>query len=79
MVFVHGSGSSRHRPCNRRVRGRAERRGPGTPLFDLLTREEEVDRAPVSGIGLLAGRLAKSFPADYLVQHFGVAPLQAHG
>ena len=79
MVFVHGSGSSRHRPGNRRIPGVPNGAGPGTPLFDLLTGEEEVDRAPVSGIGLLAGRLAKSFPARCLVQHFGVAPLQAHG
>ena len=32
--------------------------GLGTLLFDLLTPEEERDRANVFDIGLLAGRLA---------------------
>jgi putative phosphoribosyl transferase len=57
VVFVHGSGSSRHSPRNRHVADMLHRAGLGTLLFDLLTREEEVDRRNVFDIGLLAGRL----------------------
>jgi putative phosphoribosyl transferase len=58
VVFAHGSGSSRHSPRNRRVAGILNGAGLGTLLFDLLTAEEERDRANVFDIGLLAGRLA---------------------
>jgi putative phosphoribosyl transferase len=57
VVFVHGSGSSRHSPRNRHVAGVLNDAGLGTLLFDLLTPEEERDRANVFDIGLLAGRL----------------------
>jgi len=57
VVFVHGSGSSRHSPRNRLVAGVLNRAGLGTLLFDLLTQEEELDRANVFDIGLLAARL----------------------
>ena len=59
VVFVHGSGSSRHSPRNRHVAGVLNDAGLGTLLFDLLTPEEERDRANVFDIGLLAGRLAQ--------------------
>jgi putative phosphoribosyl transferase len=59
VVFVHGSGSSRHSPRNRHVAGVLNDAGLGTLLFDLLTPEEEADRANVFDIGLLAGRLAE--------------------
>ena len=59
VVFVHGSGSSRHSPRNRHVAGVLNDAGLGTLLFDLLTREEEADRANVFDIGLLAGRLVQ--------------------
>jgi putative phosphoribosyl transferase len=59
VVFVHGSGSSRHSPRNRHVAGVLNDAGLGTLLFDLLTAEEERDRANVFDIGLLAGRLAQ--------------------
>jgi len=59
VVFVHGSGSSRHSPRNRYVAGRLNEAGLGTLLFDLLTPAEEVDRANVFDIGMLAGRLAE--------------------
>ena len=59
VVFVHGSGSSRHSPRNRYVAGVLNDAGLGTLLFDLLTPEEELDRANVFDIGLLAGRLAE--------------------
>jgi putative phosphoribosyl transferase len=57
VVFVHGSGSSRHSPRNRHVAGRLSDAGLATLLFDLLTPAEEGDRSRVFGIGLLADRL----------------------
>ncbi|MFD5899409.1 phosphoribosyltransferase family protein [Streptomyces sp. NPDC060366] len=57
VVFAHGSGSSRHSPRNRFVAAGLNRAGLGTLLFDLLTEEEEADRANVFDTGLLAGRL----------------------
>jgi putative phosphoribosyl transferase len=59
VVFVHGSGSSRHSPRNRHVAAVLNDAGLGTLLFDLLTPEEELDRANVFDIGLLAGRLVQ--------------------
>jgi len=59
VVFAHGSGSSRHSPRNRYVAGVLNDAGLSTLLFDLLTPEEERDRANVFDIGLLAGRLAE--------------------
>jgi putative phosphoribosyl transferase len=59
VVFAHGSGSSRHSPRNRHVADVLNGAGLGTLLFDLLTPEEERDRANVFDIGLLAERLAK--------------------
>ena len=41
VVFVHGSGSSRHSPRNQYVAKEMQRGGLGTLLFDLLTVEEE--------------------------------------
>ena len=58
VVFAHGSGSSRHSPRNRFVASVLNRAGLATLLFDLLTAEEEFDRANVFDIGLLAARLA---------------------
>ena len=60
VVFVHGSGSSRHSPRNRHVAAVLNDAGLGTLLFDLLTREEELDQANVFDIGLLAGRLVQA-------------------
>jgi putative phosphoribosyl transferase len=57
VVFAHGSGSSRHSPRNRFVADVLASAGLGTLLFDLLTAEEEQDRANVFDIGLLASRL----------------------
>ena len=57
VVFAHGSGSSRHSPRNRYVARVLNEAGLGTLLFDLLTPEEEADRANVFDIELLAGRL----------------------
>ncbi|MFF4212359.1 phosphoribosyltransferase family protein [Streptomyces sp. NPDC001796] len=58
VVFAHGSGSSRHSPRNRFVAEGLNRAGLGTLLFDLLTEEEERDRANVFDTELLARRLS---------------------
>ena len=57
VVFAHGSGSSRFSPRNMAVAKALNGRGIATLLFDLLTPDEEQDRANVFDIPLLAGRL----------------------
>ena len=57
VVFAHGSGSSRRSPRNRYVATVLNEEGLATLLFDLLTVEEEADRANVFDISLLARRL----------------------
>lgn len=59
VVFAHGSGSSRSSPRNRRVARILTEAGLGTLLFDLLTPAEELQRANVFDIALLAGRLTE--------------------
>lgn len=57
VVFAHGSGSSRHSPRNRSVSTSLNKVGLATLLFDLLTAEEELDRANTFDTALLARRL----------------------
>jgi putative phosphoribosyl transferase len=57
VVFAHGSGSSRRSPRNVGVAGVLNRHSIATLLFDLLTREEELDRRNVFDIDLLTRRL----------------------
>ncbi len=57
VAFAHGSGSSRMSPRNRQVAEALHRQGFATLLFDLLTADEELDRANVFDIPLLAARL----------------------
>lgn len=57
VAFAHGSGSSRLSPRNTFVARALNDRGIATLLFDLLTPDEEVDRANVFNIPLLADRL----------------------
>jgi putative phosphoribosyl transferase len=57
VVFAHGSGSSRHSPRNRQVARALNERRLATLLLDLLTIDEELDRANVFDIALLADRL----------------------
>jgi putative phosphoribosyl transferase len=46
VLFVHGSGSSRHSPRNQHVAQVLRSAGIGTLLFDLLTEDEEaIDRS----------------------------------
>ena len=62
VLFVHGSGSSRHSPRNRRVAEQLREGGLATLLFDLLTHSEEViDNRNAElrfDIGLLASRVS---------------------
>jgi pimeloyl-ACP methyl ester carboxylesterase len=62
VLFAHGSGSSRHSPRNQFVARTIRDSGTGTLLFDLLTREEEIEDNITAtlrfDIGLLARRLA---------------------
>jgi putative phosphoribosyl transferase len=57
VIFAHGSGSSRLSPRNRQVAEALNEAGFATLLFDLLTSEEELDRAKVFDIPLLSERL----------------------
>jgi putative phosphoribosyl transferase len=57
VVFAHGSGSSRHSPRNRMVAKVLNDGGLVTVLVDLLTSDEERDRAMVFDVHLLARRL----------------------
>jgi putative phosphoribosyl transferase len=60
VVFAHGSGSGRHSPRNQAVAAALRDRRLDTLLMDLLTPEEEVDRANVFDVHLLAGRLVEA-------------------
>ena len=55
VVFAHGSGSSRRSPRNQFVAAALNRVGLGTLLVDLLTADEELSRAYVFNIAMLAG------------------------
>ncbi|MBL6750249.1 MAG: dienelactone hydrolase family protein [Nevskia sp.] len=57
VVFVHGSGSSRHSSRNRFVAEQLQQRGFATLLFDLLTEEEDRDYTRRFDIPLLTRRL----------------------
>lgn len=57
IAFAHGSGSSHLSPRNMAVAEGLNGYGFATLLFDLLTVEEEADRANVFDIPLLANRL----------------------
>ncbi|WP_309261148.1 phosphoribosyltransferase [Lysobacter arvi] len=57
VLFVHGSGSSRHSVRNRHVAGVLQQHGIGTLLFDLLTPAEDAEPRARFDIPLLARRL----------------------
>jgi putative phosphoribosyl transferase len=63
VAFAHGSGSSRHSPRNRYVAELLNEAAVGTFLFDLLTDDEEANRANVFDIDLLAARLSAATEA----------------
>jgi putative phosphoribosyl transferase len=58
VIFVHGSGSSRHSPRNEFVTAGLNRAGLGTLLVDLLSPDEELSRTNVFNVALLTARLA---------------------
>ncbi|MGP3981601.1 phosphoribosyltransferase family protein [Streptomyces sp. KR80] len=60
VAFAHGSGSSRHSPRNRAVAAALNDAGLGTLLFDLLTLDEELDRANVFDVETLGRRLLEA-------------------
>ena len=76
VLFVHGTGSSRHSPRNRHVAQVLREAGLATLLIDLLTAEEEredIETARVRfDIGLLAGRVRGA--SDWLA----ASPLTGH-
>ncbi len=83
VLFVHGSGSSRHSPRNRAVAEGLRQQGWGTLLIDLLT-EEEDRKDEESGqhrfdIGLLAERTVAA--VDWLGKHpaTGSSPVHLFG
>ena len=61
VLFVHGSGSSRHSPRNQFVARTLNKTGLATLLFDLLTQQEELIDSRTAehrfNIGLLSERL----------------------
>ena len=57
VIFAHGSGSSRRSPRNRFVAAALNQAGVGTLLAYLLTPGEELSRANVFDVRLLAARL----------------------
>ncbi|MEV2225944.1 phosphoribosyltransferase [Nocardia vinacea] len=74
VVFAHGSGSCRHSPRNRYVESVLNGAGLGTLMFDLLTVEEEIHRARVFDIDLLARRLVDV--TEWLVRQQHVSGLR---
>jgi len=79
VLFAHGSGSSRHSPRNQFVARALNQAGVGTLLFDLLSPREELHRANVFDIELLAGRLvaasarARTDSPDLPIGYFGAS------
>jgi putative phosphoribosyl transferase len=81
VVFVHGSGSSRHSPRNQRVASALNGAGLATLLFDLLTPAEEAERSNVFDVDLLARRLVdvtrwvrqQAHTAGLLIGYFGAS------
>jgi putative phosphoribosyl transferase len=77
VLFVHGSGSSRHSPRNRYVAAQLQGAGLATVLVDLLTAEEEQLDARTAelrfDIGLLARRVVALI--DWLGDHEPTAGL----
>jgi putative phosphoribosyl transferase len=81
VVFAHGSGSSRHSPRNRYVAATLNQARLGTLLIDLLSADEEDDRAKVFDIDLLGRRLldvtswlqSQSDTRDHRIGYFGAS------
>ncbi len=61
VIFSHGSGSSRHSMRNIFVARKLHEQKMATLLFDLLTEEEDKDKANRFNIELLTQRLEKAY------------------
>ena len=79
VVFAHGSGSSRFSVRNKAVADALNANGMATLLFDLLTADEEADRANVFDIALLAERLADAIRSLKDAGTLAVLPLGLFG
>jgi dienelactone hydrolase len=81
VVFVHGSGSSRHSPRNRAVADGLQQAGLATLLMDLLTPGEDAVDAQTArlrfDIPLLAERVIGV--TDWLGRHLGSWPIGYFG
>lgn len=77
VVFAHGSGSSRHSPRNRFVARRLNDVGLSTLLLDLLTEEEDRDRAARFDIDTLTERLVST--VDLVRRRHGELPCGVFG
>jgi putative phosphoribosyl transferase len=73
VVFIHGSGSSRHSPRNRAVADYLTSIGLGTLLFDLLTEEEGQRRQNIFDIDLLTDRVTNA--RGWLSEHWATRDL----
>lgn len=67
VIFVHGSGSSRHSPRNNHVAKILNKEKISTFLFDLLTEEEDINYETRFDIEFLKSRLLKV--TDYLLKY----------
>lgn len=79
VIFAHGSGSSRNSPRNLAVAQALNEVGLATLLFDLLTKDEEADRANVFNIELLAERLLNATAWLRLQKGFSEIPIGYFG
>lgn len=79
VIFAHGSGSSRNSPRNLAVAQVLNETGLATLLFDLLTKDEEADRANVFDIELLGTRLLGATAWLRLQRGFSKTPVGYFG
>lgn len=79
VLIAHGSGSSRHSPRNQSVASALQAAGLATMLLDLLTRDEELDRANVFDVRLLAGRLGAARQWIAALPDLGTMPVGFFG
>jgi putative phosphoribosyl transferase len=79
VLFAHGSGSGRLSPRNQRVAAALREAGIATLLLDLLTDDEETDRANVFDIELLARRLGEATDWVHLSADTALLPLGYFG
>ncbi|MFC5577949.1 alpha/beta fold hydrolase [Lysobacter niabensis] len=79
VIFVHGSGSSRHSPRNRAVADVLNRHRISTLLFDLLTPQEDSIRASRFDIPLLTQRLTSALTWVAQAPHLRRLPIGLFG